>query len=80
MLQAKKEADRVFSEKQRLKAQRDKEERKKSQAFNAEQMVMLKPFPSHLYIMNNYFRAIANVVLLVYSLKCRLKKVPGNIG
>nr|XP_046259523.1 coiled-coil domain-containing protein 173 [Scatophagus argus] len=37
-LQAKKEADRIFSEKQQVKAQQIKEERRKLQDFNATQM------------------------------------------
>lgn len=39
-LQAKEEADRIFSEKQQLKAQRIREETRKLQDFNATQMVM----------------------------------------
>lgn len=42
-LKAKKEADRILSEKQQLKAQQIKEDIKKLQAFNATQMVMLIP-------------------------------------
>ncbi|XP_022596635.1 coiled-coil domain-containing protein 173 [Seriola dumerili] len=38
MLQAKKEADRIFSEKQQLKAQRIREDERKLQDFNATQM------------------------------------------
>lgn len=41
-LQAKKEADRIFSEKQQLKAQRVKEDGRKLQGFNVTQMVKFK--------------------------------------
>ncbi len=40
-LQAKREADRIFSEKQQLKAQQLKEDKRKIQDFNVTQMVML---------------------------------------
>lgn len=39
MLKAKKEADRIFSAKQQLKAQRAREDEKKLQDFHATQMV-----------------------------------------
>lgn len=42
-LQAKKEADKTFSEKQKLKAQKNKEDGRKLQDFNARQMVMSPP-------------------------------------
>lgn len=42
-LKAKKEADRILSEKQQLKAQQIKEDIRKLHAFNATQMVMLSP-------------------------------------
>lgn len=48
-LEAKKEADRTFSEKQQLKAQKIKEDGRKLQDFNATQMVMLKLPPPHHY-------------------------------
>lgn len=43
-LQAKTEADRIFSEKQQLKAQRIREDERKLQDFNATQMVMSRLF------------------------------------
>ncbi len=47
-LQAKKEADRIFSEKQQLKAQKVKEDGRKLQDFNVTQMVTFK-LPTHHY-------------------------------
>lgn len=41
VLQAKKEADRIFSERQQQKAQQMKDEQKKLQDFNATQMVLI---------------------------------------
>lgn len=43
-LKLKKEADRILSEKQQLKAQQIKEDKRKLQAFNATQMVMLNNY------------------------------------
>lgn len=75
-LQAKKEADRIFSEKQQLKAQRVKEDGRKLQDFNATQMVMFKL--QHVITKKNSFGLV--VVFSerkLLSFKCRLKKVPG---
>lgn len=47
-LQAKREADRIFSEKQQLRVQRMREDARKLQQFHAAQMVMLKLFPTHM--------------------------------
>lgn len=43
VFQAKKEADRIFSEKQRLKVQKNREDERKLQDFNVSLMVMVKP-------------------------------------
>lgn len=48
-LEAKREAEKIFSEKQQLKDQQSREERRKLQAFNVTQMVMLELVLSHRY-------------------------------
>lgn len=50
---ARKEADRIFSEKQELKAQQIKEDKRQLQDFNVGQMVRLKR--SSLRYENHYF-------------------------
>lgn len=51
--EARKEADRIFSEKQELKAQQIKKDKRQLQDFNVGQMVRLKQ--SSLHYENHYF-------------------------
>lgn len=49
-LQAMREADEIFSEKEKLKAQKIKDDGRKLKEFNAAQMVMLKLLSHHLFV------------------------------
>lgn len=60
-LEVKRESDKIFSEKQQLKAQQIKDDLRKLEDFNARQMVMLKPLPPRLQ--NSIIKTIIVAVL-----------------
>ena len=54
-LKAMKEADRIFEEKQKMKAQKIKADGRNAHEFNATEMVMLKLSPPHHYMIHSPF-------------------------
>lgn len=75
MFRAKKEADRIFSEKQQLKAQRIRDDERELQDVNVTLMVVLKVLHLHHVITKATNFASVKVMAIVFFIY-RLQKLP----